>query len=234
MAYNPGMVTSMHERCPSPVSDGGGAPVRRVMSTRLLWLLVLACALHTPAWGRIKCWTDADGNRECGDKVPPEYSQQGHEVRDEEGLVVERVDKAATAEEIDQLKQQQQQDEEARRQAEIQKRMDEVLLRTFADESDITRSQNDKVQTLDGQITLTGERIKKLEAQLQTVQERIQFYQDKGDPPPEHLVQTVRSTQSQITDNQQFIETKRAEQQQIIADHEAQLQRFRELTSGTP
>ena len=219
-------------RCPS--SAVGGAPVQRIVSTRLLWLLVLACALHTPAWGRIKCWTDADGNRECGDKVPPEYSQQGHEVRDDEGLIVEQVDKAATTEEIEQLKQQQQQDEELRRQAENQKRLDEVLLNTFADEGDITRSQRDKVQTLDGQITLAGERIKKMEAQLQTVQERIKFYEDKGDDPPAHLVQTARSTQSQIADNHQFIATKQSEQQQIIADHQAQLQRFRELTSGKP
>ena len=60
------------------------------MSThrRLLILsLLLSGALATPfANAGIKCWTNKDGVRECGNAVPPEYAQQGHTVKDKQGL----------------------------------------------------------------------------------------------------------------------------------------------------
>ena len=43
-----------------------------------------ACVLATlflltaPVQAAIKCWTNKDGVRECGNVVPPEYSQESH------------------------------------------------------------------------------------------------------------------------------------------------------------
>ena len=40
---------------------------------------VALLALPPMAGAGIKCWTNNDGVRECGNAVPPEYAQQGHE-----------------------------------------------------------------------------------------------------------------------------------------------------------
>ena len=37
--------------------------------------IFLICCLANPAGANIKCWTNEDGVRECGNKIPPEYSQ---------------------------------------------------------------------------------------------------------------------------------------------------------------
>lgn len=195
-------------------------------------LLVAALQPATPAWGVIKCWTNAEGNKECGDKVPPEYSKTGHEVRSEEGVVVDQVDGAASPEEIQRLRAEQAAAEQQRMEAEKQRRLDEVLLQTFSEESDIVRSQEDKVSILEGQITLAGERIKKLKAQLEKIQERVKVYQEKEQDIPASLVKGEISAQNQIDDNNKFITDKRLEQEQIVESHQAQLARFRELTAG--
>ena len=85
---------------------------------------------------------------------------------------------------------------------------------------------------LEGQITLANERIKKLKAQLEKFQGRISVYREKEQEIPASLVQGKTSAESQIVDQEKFIELRRAEQQEIINSHQAQLTRFRELTSG--
>lgn len=197
-------------------------------------MLLLLAALQpiAPAWGDIKCWTNAEGNRECGDRLPPEHTQQGHEIRTEKGTVVRQVDKAATLDEINTLREQQRIEKERQLAEKEQQRMDEVLLSIFSEESDILRSQDEKVQILEGQITLAGERIGKLETRLEQIRKSIRSYEEKGQAVPPNLQQGEAMIQGQIDNNRRLITTKRTEQQQVIELHQAQLERFRELTSG--
>lgn len=203
----------------------------RYTASLALLLLIVALQPAMPAWGLIKCWTNAEGNRECGDKVPPEYSQTGHEIRTKEGIVVDQVDGASSPEELQRLRTEQAAAEERRIEEERQRRMDEVLLQTFSEESDIVRSQQDKVDILEGQITLAGERIKKLKVHLEKIQDRVKIYREKEQDIPASLIKGEASAQKQIDDNNKFIADKRLEQQQIIDSHQAQLARFRELTA---
>ena len=48
---------------------------------------------------RFKCWTNSDGVRECGENVPPEYAQQGHEEINKLGITVDKQERAMTEEE---------------------------------------------------------------------------------------------------------------------------------------
>ena len=73
-------------------------------ATRILAALISACGLLAatlPAQAAIKCWTNKEGVRECGEKVPPEYSQSGFETRNTQGMVTEETERARTAEEIE-------------------------------------------------------------------------------------------------------------------------------------
>ena len=62
-----------------------------------IFLLFIAIVLTNNAAARIKCWTNNEGNRECGDKIPPEYTQQGYKELDKSGLVREEKEKVKTA-----------------------------------------------------------------------------------------------------------------------------------------
>ena len=63
-------------------SDSEVAEVGSVKHRQFVTYLGLLCILiATPALSdaaRIKCWTNNEGVRECGNAVPPEYAQKGH------------------------------------------------------------------------------------------------------------------------------------------------------------
>ena len=50
--------------------------------------IVLLTTISGPASARFKCWTNHEGVRECGEKVPPEFAQQGHQEMSKQGVVV--------------------------------------------------------------------------------------------------------------------------------------------------
>jgi hypothetical protein len=41
----------------------------------LVTLISLTCGFSLTADAAIKCWTNKEGVKECGDTVPPEYAQ---------------------------------------------------------------------------------------------------------------------------------------------------------------
>ena len=71
-----------------------------------IFLLFIAIVLTNNAAARIKCWTNNEGNRECGDKIPPEYTQQGYKELDKSGLVREEKEKVKTKAELEEAKKQ--------------------------------------------------------------------------------------------------------------------------------
>lgn len=182
--------------------------------------------------GAFKCWTNNEGVRECGEKVPPEFSQQGHEVRSETGLKLQETERAKTEEELaqDALKKQ---EEDAAKKAEQEKvRQDSVLLATFASIEDIERVRNDKVDALEVAITSTKARNTKIEEDLNKRIAAAAAEERAGKTPNEALLKDIESLRRQIANNQDFVNQKHTEQQAIQQDYEAKIARFKELQGG--
>ncbi|MEW6647505.1 MAG: hypothetical protein AB1450_09925 [Pseudomonadota bacterium] len=64
--------------------------------------VVLSLAIPGSALAAIKCWTNKEGVRECGNVVPPEYAQKETRTVNERGITVEVKERAKTAEELEQ------------------------------------------------------------------------------------------------------------------------------------
>ena len=60
----------------------------------LISAIVILSTLSSPAHARFKCWTNNEGIKECGEKVPPEYAQKGHQEMSTQGMVLEKKDRA--------------------------------------------------------------------------------------------------------------------------------------------
>ena len=74
---------------------------RRFVHGSLIALAILAFAGNSMSVSAgIKCWTNKDGVRECGDRLPPEYAQKGHEQISDSGVKVKVFEAAKTPEEI--------------------------------------------------------------------------------------------------------------------------------------
>ena len=199
----------------------------------LLTCLVLAAALAPMSVGAaIKCWTNSEGVRECGNTVPPEYAQQGHEEKSTGGITVGKQKQARTIEEIEA-------DRAAEREAELdeaaaqqQAAKDRVLLDTFSSEDDMVLARDGQISHLESQIRLTEGRIEKLKGNLDQVIQTAADQERRGQAPGEKLTEDIESLRNQIKENRAFIDDKRMAQDEIRAQFDADIARFRTLKSS--
>jgi hypothetical protein len=186
------------------------------------------------AAGKFQCWTNSDGVRECGNSVPPEYSQQRVETLNDKGMVVEIQGPAKTKEQLEQEKREEelrkaQEDREAE-----QRRKDMVLLRTFTTERDLKISYNNKTNSINGIIELTRSSNKNLRENLEQLQKRAANLERSGKPIPDKMVNEMQSVKRQIKNNEDFIAEKQQEIAELNKRYDADLKRFRELKSRKP
>lgn len=187
----------------------------------------------TPASAGIKCWTNRDGVKECGNTVPAEYAQDQHEEKSKTGMTVHTTEKAKTLEEVTvetAARRARAADEAAaaaaaKRQAET----DRVLLATFSSEDDLVMARDGQFDNVESQIKITESHIAKLDKSLDQMIAKAATQQKQGKKVSKELESGIDNTRKQIEEQNKFIESKRVEQATIRAKFEADLTRFREL-----
>lgn len=203
---------------------------RKSSLTGLMTILaVLPFLVISPAEAGIKCWKNKDGVRECGDTVPPEYAQQGHETKDARGLTVGKTERAKSIEELEAEREAAVDAQKAAVEAKKRAALDRVLLDTFASEDDLVLTRDGQIAHLDSQIGLTSSHNEKLEKNLVQMMERAADVERRGENPSEDLLANIASVRGQIDDNQVFIDTKAQEQEEIRQRFDTDIARFREL-----
>ncbi len=190
--------------------------------------LLTGFGLSTPAAAAIKCWTNNEGVRECGEAVPPEFAQQGHAVIKKSGAV-EETERAKTAEELA-VEATKTAEEKKVKDAELEKvRQDQILLATFSTIEDIERVRDEQITSLGATIGVTNTRNAKIQEDLNKRIEAAAAEERAGNAPSEALLKDIESLRRQTTENQQFIETKGQEQEAIRQQYDDKIQRFKEL-----
>ena len=72
---------------------------KQLLSTLLIVFTLSGLTLSASVQARMKCWTNNEGIKECGDTVPPEFAQKGHQELGKGGIVREETERAKTPEE---------------------------------------------------------------------------------------------------------------------------------------
>ncbi len=196
----------------------------------LIIILTLA-SLSIPAQARIVCWTNKEGVKECGDKLPPEFAESGHKELDKRGFVVDETAREKTDEEL----------VEEKRLAEIQAdqdrineeaiKRDRILLDTFSNVDDIEMARDGKIAAIELSISHTETRNKKLQATLDKLVEQAANEERAGKPASEELVKDIDSLRKQINTNNEFIDGKHKETENVKLDYAKDVDRFKELKS---
>jgi len=198
---------------------------------QLIMTSLLLGTLSLPAGAAIKCWTNKDGVRECGDKVPPEYSQTGHQELSKQGLVKEEQQRARTDEELA---------AEAAKTAALaaeklqkaeQAKQDTILLETFSSVEDIELVRKERLRAIDSSIKLAEKRTETIQLDLD---KRIQSAADAeraGNAPNEALLKDIESLRRQINNNNEYIAEKRKEYEETSQEYAGNISRFKELKS---
>lgn len=195
----------------------------------LFFCLVLMFAVFNNTQARIVCWTNSDGVRECGDSVPPEYSQQGHKEFSEQGIIVDETEAAMTDTELEELKRITAEKAEQKRREEVQKRRDRMLLDTFASVEDIELARDRKISAIDSSISLAERRINKLREEKDRLITKAAGFERQGKEIPEYIAEDINRVDRQITANNEFIADKREEQEVVRARHDRDIKRYNEI-----
>lgn len=184
----------------------------------------------TPAnAAKIKCWTNNEGVRECGNVVPPEYAQKGHKEVNKRGMTVGTQARAKTPEEIEKEKLEQEKLERERALAAEQEKKDRVLLATFSSEDDMKLAHEGKLLVMDTRIKHTEQLIAKLKASLNALVNDAAEQERSGKKVSDETRKDIRDVKQQIAENMGFIQEREQEKVELDAQFEAELARFRKL-----
>ena len=201
------------------------------MNKKLLNLIIffilceMILANHVSA--RMKCWTNSEGIKECGDKIPPEYTQQGYQELSKGGIVLEEKERIKTKEELEKAKQEAviiAREEEKERKKKAHNKM---LLETFASIEEIEAARDQKIEAVESTIKITQKRIIKLQYLLDDELNRNSL--DKQIDGEEKKFDTTESLKEQISDNKKFIKNKIDEQRKIKKTYIEYISRFKKL-----
>ncbi|MEE9157189.1 MAG: hypothetical protein V3U60_02220 [Gammaproteobacteria bacterium] len=203
-----------------------------VMRIALILVLVTGLSPSPPAHARIKCWTNKDDIRECGNVVPPEYSQKGHEELSDQGIVVDRKERAKTPEELEEERRLAAIQAEEDRKARKKEIADRVLLDTFASEDDLVLARDGKLAAIEQTIHVTESRIKKLQKSLNEIMSMAAEMERRGKPPADGTQNEIDAVRTQIAENRAYIKTLRKEQDAVRDAFESDLTRFKELKAA--
>ncbi|MGR9089170.1 MAG: hypothetical protein ACU85U_01170 [Gammaproteobacteria bacterium] len=192
-------------------------------------LCLLFSALDVMAAGTIKCWNNHEGVRECGNVVPPEFIQQGHEIKSAGGVTLGRESEARSIQDVEAEHAARSASAAAAATAREQAAKDRVLLDTFSSEDDMILARDGQIAHLESQAKITESHIDKLKRSLDELIGEAADHERRGKEPPEKLVRDIESLREQIADNEKFIETKRVETREIKEKFQHDIARFRTL-----
>lgn len=201
-----------------------------MMITRLTWAVAccyLLFAVPAPA-GSYKCWKNEDGITECGNYVPPQYSQQGFKEFNEEGMRVKQWDRALTEEEIAEKKR----EEETEKQRKAQLAKDRELLDLFGSKDDIQRARMAVLNTIDGQIHSIETIITSLENNLEDLQANLEQSVENSEVPEsqiEIIKNNIESVKQRIEDSRSTLRGKQEEKTKANKEYDEYLKRFRSI-----
>jgi len=195
----------------------------------MMIMIAVVCGAAGAAETKIKCWKNNEGVRECGNFVPPEFAQKGHDEMSPGGVTLDSTGRAKSVEELEAERAEAKRMAAAAEREREQTTKDRVLLDTFSSDDDILLARDGQIAHLESQVNLTESHIDKLNHSLEGLIQEAADHERRGNQPPEKLLGDIKSLREQIRDNQTFISTKDKERAELLSKFDADLTRFREL-----
>ena len=197
-------------------------------------LAVLTTALlPLPASAGIKCWTNDDGVRECGNTVPPKYAQKAHRELTGEGITVSTTKRAKSKEELRIERAEEARTEairtEEERKLRARKAKDRVLLSTFTTENELSLAHEGQVAAIDLRIDHTEQILGQLKHSLEQLHTQAAKLERRGKPITPELESRIAKTQQKMQDSHNFIERRRQQKAEMAVQYASDLDRYREL-----
>lgn len=180
---------------------------------------------------KIHCWTDAQGHRACGDRMPPEYASQERKTIDAQGRIVETIRRERTPEELAAEQKAAAEAAAAKLQMERQAGYDRFLVDSYSSVKDLERARNERLATLDGRANLARQSIASSEESRSVLQVRVDSQLKKG-RSPEMAQKQLREVEKILRDNRAAIDQMQKDRERVCMDFHRDITRYQELTMG--
>ena len=196
----------------------------KVISIILCLLVPLAAgAQQRPTFS----WTDDEGVKHYGDKIPAEYADKPKQVVNEHGVTVGVIEGKKTDEQIEAERAA----KELQVQKELQRRADQALLATYVNVTEIEMHRDRRVELFQAQARVTELYLRNLHRRLSQLKgEAGRFKPYSSDPDATvidpDLVDEIEQTEGTITRHKSNLQKYRAEEERIIERFEGDIQRF--------
>lgn len=178
---------------------------------------------------RVYKWTDEQGIVHYGDSVPPQFSQDSRDVLNGEGVKIGHVAGRESAAQLSA-------DTQAAQEAAQRAQHDKFLLTTYASTAEIEQLRDERLDQIDGQIKASASYIDSLTLRLAALEERAQHFTPYSSAPgaqrmPDDLAEDLVNTSNEARLQRNALEAKRQAQIDTRVQFEADIARYRELTT---
>ena len=191
-------------------------------------LLLVISAQAAEEKNKYQCWTNEDGVTECGNYVPPEYSQGGFKIFNDQGVQLKEINRAPTPEEVAALERKK--EEERKRQEQMKK--DRALLALFGTERDIELARTAMLNTIDGQINGIETVLEGYKANLVDLEKSYEQSKNNSSVSETQLqaIQTnIDNAKKRIQDTEDTLRKKKEERNKVEEEYDIYTQRFRDI-----
>ena len=209
----------------------------RTRTPYLLWialpLLTLSGAAQadpsTSHQGVAYRWVDDQGVVHYGDHVPPEYTGKDRAILNGRGVEVGHLDAQKSAEQIAA-------DQRAKAAALKKKEHDSFLMTTYTSVKDIEALRDLRLGQLQGQRAAAEQYVESLRSRLGTLQTRALVYKpynSRADAPrmPDDVAENLVRTVNELRVQSNAYAAKSAEETELRAQFQADIERYRELNT---
>jgi len=198
-------------------------------------LLLTALFFASSAFGeRLYKWVDANGQVHYSNQLPPEAAQHKREVINEQGRTVKIYQAPLTPEEKVEAERLAELNARKKELAEKRANHDRSLLATYSSEKDMYKARDGKISAIESLIQLAKSRIRSIQnRQLELTQEAAN-YERSGKKLPASLLSQISNLRNQISRNEEFIDDKKQEMEDIRTQFDSDINRYAELRSGKP
>jgi hypothetical protein len=192
-------------------------------------LTLVAGFAHDAAAANMYRYINDRGQKVYGSTVPPQFVKNGYEVINERGIVIQVVPRALTPAELTEQEATRAQREAEEAAVRAQQEADGLLLRLYRSPEEVARKRDERVTLIDGQLIALLASQEKLEAEVATLQKRVDNETAAGREAPAQTVETLRIQQDELSRMMTQHERLTSDRAKAVADAERDMKRLAEL-----
>jgi uncharacterized protein DUF4124 len=209
----------------------------RKLLRALSLLLALACVTGS-AWaqsgdkGVAYRWVDEHGVVHYGDSIPPKYARNSREILNSQGVAIGHVDAEKTPAQLAA-------ETRAHERQTAQRQHDYFLLSTYTSVKDIQSLRDERLSQIEAQQTAARQYVQSLQSRLDSLQTHAQQFKPYNSRPnaprmPDDLAQELVHTLSEVRLQNQAIDARSQQEDQVRAQFQSDIERFEELKAAPP